>query len=179
MPTFKTLILFILLSTITLVLFMGTGSALAQGGFTVGVVDIRKAIGDSKQGKAASDKLESKYNALKKNLDQKQAALEKKDQDLRNQASTLSQEAFERRQQELMGEISAFREEAQRATEEMQRAFEEAMAPLGDKAQEITASIAKSRGFSMVIDAAGGAVLFVDPAYNITAEVTQQMDKSR
>jgi Skp family chaperone for outer membrane proteins len=123
--------------------------------------------------------LESKYNSLKKSLDAKQQALEKKDQDLRKQAPTLSQEALDKRSQELMAEVAAFREEAQKASEEMQKAYDDAIAPLGKKAEEITASIAKSRGFAMVLDAGGGAVLFVDPAYNITAEVTQQMDKAK
>jgi outer membrane protein len=177
MPTFKNLLLFSLLSALALILFFSQSPALAQTSFTVGVVDIRKAIGDSKQGKAASNKLETRYNSLKKGLDAKQANLEKKDADLRKQAPTLSQEALEKRSQELMAEVAAFREEAQKATEEMQKAFEDAMAPISKQAEQVTSEIAKERRFSMVLDASTGVVLFVDQSYDITSEVTQRMDK--
>jgi outer membrane protein len=182
MPTIKTLILFSIFSAAALALFLGSGELRAQGqaqNFTVGVVDVRKAIGDSKEGKAASTKLESKYNTLKKTLDAKQAELTKKDEDLRKQSSTLSQDALEKRSQSLMAEVASFRDQAQKSTEEMQKAFDDAMAPISKKAEKITAEIAKSRGFSMVIDAAAGGVLFVDPSFNITDEVIKRMDSSK
>ena len=184
MPATKTLILFSLAIASALVLAAGTRALHAQApadgaAFTVGVVDVRKAIGDSKEGKAASTKLESKYNNLKKSLDAKQAELTKKDDDLRKQASTLSQDALEKRSQALMAEVASFRDQAQKSTEEMQKAFDDAMAPISKKAEKITAEIAKSRGFSMVIDAAAGGVLFVDPAFNITDEVIKRMDGAK
>ena len=184
MPALKKLVFLTFLPALALALLFGQGAALAQAqgaspGFTVGVVDVRKAIGDSKEGKAASTKLESKYNNLKKSLDAKQAELTKKDEDLRKQASTLSQDALEKRSQALMAEVASFRDQAQKSTEEMQKAFDDAMAPISKKAEKITAEIARSRGFSMVIDAAAGGVLFVDPSFNITDEVIKRMDSSK
>ncbi|MDR1042243.1 MAG: OmpH family outer membrane protein [Deltaproteobacteria bacterium] len=177
MPTFKTLTVISLAALVSAAIVWGASEAYAQGaGFTVGVVDIRKAIGDSKQGKAASSKLDTKYKSLKRTLETKQAELEKKEEDLRKQAATLSQDARERRSQELMREISQYQEQARKSTEEMQKAFEEAMAPLADRAEKITAEIARSKGFAMVIDSAGGGVLFVDASYNITDEVTRRLD---
>jgi Skp family chaperone for outer membrane proteins len=61
----------------------------------------------------------------------------------------------------------------------MQKAFDDAMAPITKKAERITTEIAKSRGFSMVIDAAAGGVLFVDSSYNITDEVIKRMDTGK
>ncbi|MDR2612501.1 MAG: OmpH family outer membrane protein [Deltaproteobacteria bacterium] len=170
-----------LASLVALSVAWGPSAALAQqsGPFTVGVVDVRKAIGDSKQGKAASSKLDTKYQSLKRTLETKQAELTKKEEDLRKQASALSQEARERRSQDLMREISQFQEQARKSTEEMQKAFEEAMSPLAEKAEKITAEIARSKGFSMVLDSAGGGVLFVDSAYNITDEVTRRLDAGK
>ncbi|MDR2350320.1 MAG: OmpH family outer membrane protein, partial [Deltaproteobacteria bacterium] len=106
MPAIKNVLIFALFALAALALF-GGNAALAQapaGNFVIGVVDVRKAIGDSKEGQAASKKLETKYNSLKKSLDTKQAELEKKDSDLRKQAqaNTLSQDALEKRSQDLM-----------------------------------------------------------------------------
>jgi outer membrane protein len=178
MPTPKTVTAITLAAALLLAAaWAAPPAAFAQGGnFTVGVVDVRKAIGDSKQGKAASSRLDTKYNSLKRTLETKQAELEKKQADLSKQAAALSQDARERRSQELMREISQFQEQARKSTEEMQKAFEEAMAPLAEKAERITAEIARSKGFSMVIDSASGGVLFVEAPYNITEEVTRRLD---
>jgi outer membrane protein len=180
MPTIKTLALFSIFTFLALALFIGSGALYAQAqNFTVGVVDVRKAIGNSKEGKAATTKLETKFNSLKKTLDAKQAEITKKDEDLKKQKSTLSPDAYDKRGQALMTEIAAFQNQAQKSTEEMQKAYEEALAPISKKAEKITAEIARSRGFSMVIDHAMGGVLFVDPAFDITDEVIKRMDSSK
>jgi outer membrane protein len=177
MPTLKFFSALTLTALISLAFAWGPSDVLAQGSaFTIGVVDVRKAIGDSKQGKQASSKLDTKYQSMKRTLDNKQAELEKKAEDLRKQAATLSKEAGERRSQELSQEIAQFQDQARKSTEEMQKAYEEAMAPLLEKAEKITAEIARSKNFSMVIDSANGGVLFVEASYNITDELTRRLD---
>jgi Skp family chaperone for outer membrane proteins len=61
----------------------------------------------------------------------------------------------------------------------MQKAYQDAMAPIGQKAEKIIAAIAREKGFSMVLEAGSGGVLFVDPQYEITAEVTKRLDSGK
>ncbi|MDR2354465.1 MAG: OmpH family outer membrane protein [Deltaproteobacteria bacterium] len=180
MPKIKPFFVLSCVTALALAIFLGSTLARAQGAtFTVGVVDIRKAIDDSKQGREANKKLQTKYDSLKKGLDAKQAELEKKRQDLSRQANTLSQEALEKRSQDLMAEVANFREQAEKATADMQKAYADALEPLSQKAQKIIAEIARARGFAIVLDSSAGTVMFVDPQYNITAEVTKRLDASK
>ncbi|MDR1166687.1 MAG: OmpH family outer membrane protein [Deltaproteobacteria bacterium] len=157
----------------------GAVVALAQDatdGFTVGVVDSRRAVNDSKQGKAANAKLKTKFDSLKKALDAKQADLEKKGQDLQNQARTLAPDALDKRRQDLMTQYAKFQEESQKATEDMQKAFEEAMVPIDNKAKELIAQIARERKYNLILDASLGGVLFYEPGYDMTDELIRRLD---
>jgi outer membrane protein len=160
--------------------FLGAPVASAQGpGFTVGVVNVMQAISESKQGKSANSKLQTKYDALKKDLEKRSKDLEKKNEDLRRQASTLTQDALDKRNQDLMKEVEDFKAQAQKSTDEMQKAFQDAMAPINQKAEKIIADIAREKGFNMVLEAGAGGVLFVEPQYEITAEVTKRLDSGK
>ncbi|MDR2200026.1 MAG: OmpH family outer membrane protein [Deltaproteobacteria bacterium] len=171
------------LAILSLFLLSGPRDAGAQapaaGGYTVGVVNVMQAIADSKQGKAANSKLQTKYDALKKDLEKKSSDLEKKNEDLRRQASTLTQDALDKRNQDLMKEVEDFKVQAQKSTDEMQKAYQDAMAPIGQKAETIIASIAREKGFSLVLESGSGGVLFVEPQYEITAEVTKRLDSGK
>jgi outer membrane protein len=147
--------------------------------YTVGVVNVMQAISDSKQGKAANSKLQTKYDSLKKDLEKKSSDLEKRNEDLRRQASTLTQDALDKRNQELMREVEAFKTQAQKSTDEMQKAYQDAMAPIGQKAEKIIAAIARERGFILVLEAGSGGVLFVEPQLEITSEVTKRLDSGK
>ena len=164
------------------ILYAGLNSAFAQApaaGYTVGVVNVMQAIADSKQGKAANSKLQSKYDSLKKDLEKRSSDLEKKNEDLRRQAPTLTQDALDKRNQDLMKEVEEFKAQAQKSTDEMQKAYQDSMAPIGQKAETIIAAIARERGFALVLESGAGGVLFVEPQYEITAEVTKRLDSGK
>jgi outer membrane protein len=162
------------LLAVFLVFSICSGTALAQN---IGVVDLKKAVDDSKDGKAANNKLQAKYESLKKSLDTRQKDLEKKENDLKNQAPTLNREALEKRSNELANDIRTFREQAQRSTDEMQKAMADAMSPLFSKAEKAVAKIASERGFNTVIDSKEGGVVYSASAIDITGEVTKALDR--
>ncbi|MDR1871527.1 MAG: OmpH family outer membrane protein [Deltaproteobacteria bacterium] len=154
--------------------FFLCGPAQAQ---TVGVVDLKKAVDDSKAGKSANNKLQAKYDSLKKSLDAKQKELEKKEKDLMSQAATLNQDALDKKRNELANDIKTFREQATRATDEMQKAMSDAMSPLFTKAEEAAARLAAERGFSVIMDAKEAGVIFFQSSIDITTEITRALDK--
>jgi outer membrane protein len=167
-----------LLTALGILAIFSLGEAYAQT-YTVGVVNVMQAISDSKQGKAANSKLQTKYDSLKKDLEKRSSDLEKKNEDLRRQASTLTQDVLDKRNQDLMKEVENFKGQAQKSTDEMQKAYQDAMAPIGQKAEKIIATIAREKGFSLVLEAGSGGVLFVDPQYEITTEVTRRLDSGK
>ena len=167
------------LTAVILAACLTDASAQPAASYTVGVVNVMQAIADSKQGKAANTKLQAKYDTLKKSLEQKSSDLEKKNQELRRQASTLTQDALDKRNQDLMKEVEDFKPQAQKSTDDMQQAYQDAMAPIGQKAEKIIAAIARERGFILVLEAGSGGVLFVEPQLEITSEVTKRLDSGK
>jgi outer membrane protein len=155
-------------------LFFLAGPACAQN---VGVVDMQKAVDDSKAGKAAKNKLQAKYEALKKNMETKQKDLEKKENDLRNAAATLNQDALEKRRSELAKDVMNYREQAQKASDEMQKASSDALSPIFTKAEQAAGKLAAERGFTVVMDAKEGGVIFFQSSVDITSEITKALDK--
>ncbi|MDR1607522.1 MAG: OmpH family outer membrane protein [Deltaproteobacteria bacterium] len=171
----KKLLSFSTFATLALALiFCLAGAAQAQN---VGVVDLKKAVDDSKAGKAANNKLQSKYDSLKKNLEGREKELEKKQKDLQNQASTLNEDAFNKKREELAKDIQNFRDQAQKATDEMQKAMADAMSPIFQKAEKAAGVIAGQRGYALIIDAKESGAIFFASAIDITAEITKALDK--
>jgi outer membrane protein len=163
--------------TLALVFFLvGPTQAQAQN---VGVVDLRKAVEDSKTGKTTNNKLQSKLETMQKSVEAKQRELEKKEKDLHAQAQarTISEEAFNKRREELAKDIQSYQEQAQRTNKEMQKALADALNPLFTKAKQAASRIATERGFIIVIDVNEAGVMYYAPTIDITAEITKALDK--
>ncbi|MDR0548956.1 MAG: OmpH family outer membrane protein [Deltaproteobacteria bacterium] len=163
-----------LFAALFLALVVFSSPALAQN---IGVVDLQKAVDDSKAGKTAKNKLKAKHESLQKSLEAKEKELEKKDRDLKNQVATLNQEALEKRRGEFLKEIQTYRDQAQKASEEMQKALNDALSPIYSKAEQAAAKLASERGFTAVLDAKEGGVIFFQSSIDITPEITKALDK--
>jgi Skp family chaperone for outer membrane proteins len=78
---------------------------------------------------------------------------------------------------ELSRDINAHIEENQRASDEMQKASNEAMSPLMDKVEKAIEQLAKERGLALILEVSRGGVAYFDNALDITAEITKAIDK--
>jgi Skp family chaperone for outer membrane proteins len=155
-----------------------SAALLAQDGFSIGVVNLDKAMGDSKMGKAALAKMQTKADTLKKSLEAKQQALQKRESDLGKKASSLSQEALEKQVNQLRADAASFQEEYQKSMQDMDKSSNDTMRPVIDKARQAVSAISESRKFDMVLDVNAG-VLYYDQASDITAEVTKALDSGK
>ncbi|MDR2421983.1 MAG: OmpH family outer membrane protein [Deltaproteobacteria bacterium] len=154
--------------------FFLAGPAEAQ---VIGVIDMQKAVDDSKAGKSAKNKLKAKHESLQKGLQAKETELEKKENDLKNQAAAMNQEALEKRRNDFLKDVQTYREQAQRASDEMQKALGDAMSPLYEKAKKAAANLASERGFTVILEASEGGVIFAQSSVDLTSEITKALDK--
>ncbi|MDR1309876.1 MAG: OmpH family outer membrane protein [Deltaproteobacteria bacterium] len=161
---------------LAIVLLCPLQRAWAQQG-QVGVFNLQKVMADSKKGKDAAKKLETKAEGYKKTLEAKAKDIEKKMQDLDKARATLSEEAFEKRRGDLAKEYNSYLEEQQKAAADMQKAEADTMRPLLERVGTVVENLAKERGFQVVLEAReGGLFYFVDVA-DITADVTKGLDR--
>ncbi|MDR2441983.1 MAG: OmpH family outer membrane protein [Deltaproteobacteria bacterium] len=175
MRTLKNTYFFAVIAALTLVFCLG-GQAFAQSG-SIGVVNIDKALLDSKKGKTANDKFKAKQESLLKDLETKAKALEKKVADFDKQAPALAKDAFEKKQQELIKERDDFLNLRQKANEEIEKLYNDSMKPLLDKAMSSAAQIGQDRGLMMIVDVQQAGVVYYQNSIDLTADVSKAIDK--
>ncbi|MDR0622788.1 MAG: OmpH family outer membrane protein [Deltaproteobacteria bacterium] len=143
----------------------------------IGVFYLQKVLEDSKRGKDASKKLDTKYDGLKKSLDTKAQEIQKKGKDLETARATLSEDAFNKRRDDLTREYTAHMEAAQKAGVDMEKAREEAMIPLMERITKVVGEVANQKGLQYVFEVQNGGVFFHPQAADITADVIKGLDK--
>jgi Skp family chaperone for outer membrane proteins len=146
-----------------------------QAETSIGIVNIQKIMNDSLAAKSVRDQLQSKQKSFQSELDAKEKALIKEDQDLVKQRANMDKDAFEQK-------VKSFRERAAKAQGEIQakkasldKAFAGALEQIQTNVVEITASVAKEKKLNVVISSA--QVLYGDASLDITDEVLSQLNK--
>ncbi|MDR2354466.1 MAG: OmpH family outer membrane protein [Deltaproteobacteria bacterium] len=171
----------LILSLFSICFFLGlyTNHSVAEESYFFGVVDMVKAIDDSQVGKAASQKLQERYDRIQAQLDTKRQALEKKVQALNQEASSLSYESYNSKREALEKETRALQEEIEKSSAEFKKAADALYGPIYDRAESHLKRIATEKGLIAVIDGEKSSVLFAVPNtrfLNLTEEITQALD---
>ena len=139
------------------------------------VVNIQKIMRESKAAEAVRQQLKSKQQSFQAELDKKEDALQKEDQELAKQRSVLSQEAFEAKYQEFRKKAAAAQQEVRTKRGSLDKGFTKALADIQKKVTDIVAAISKEKGLNVAL--AASPVLYVDPSLDITQEVLDRLNK--
>lgn len=153
-------------------LIFTTSNAHAQS--TIAVVNIQKIMQDSKAAKAIRSQVKSKQKSFQAELDSKEDALQKEDQELAKQRSVLSQEAFEKKYRAFRKKAADAQKEVRAKRSKLDQGFNKALASVQQKVGEIVATICKEKGADVAISAS--QALYANPALDITDEVLKRLD---
>lgn len=169
----------ILILALALSLVWGLNAPAYAQQSTVGILDMQKAINDSKPGQKAKKDLENRSKKMDNDMKTKQAELSKLAGELQKMQETRSgsQDEYRKKVEELEKKGNAMREQGLKYAEELQKAETSALEPLWNKAVKEAERIAKARGYVLVLDTRQAGVLFALPTMDITAEVTKALDK--
>jgi outer membrane protein len=147
----------------------------AQAETAIGIVNIQKIMNDSLAAKSVRDQLQNKQKSFQSELDAKEKALMKEDQELVKQRANMEKDAFEQK-------VKSFRERAAKAQGEIQakkasldKAFAGALEEIQTNVVTITTNVAKEKKLNVVISSA--QVLYGDASLDITEEVLRQLNK--
>jgi len=138
----------------------------------IGVVDLEKAIADTKDGKTALAKLEGLTKAKQKELDQLQNDAKKLNDELEAQMSVLREDQKRSKLQELQKkglELQDFAMKGQQALEDEKAKL---LKPILDRMKKILAKIGKDENFTVILHQQ--AALYVNPAQDLTEKITEQ-----
>lgn len=160
-----TLLAALIVSTVTPTLFAQT---------KVAVVDLQRALNETEDGRQAKARLKRLFRRRQKALDAAQEKLKKMKEDIERQKNVLSREALEARLEEYQ---KAFIE-LQTTYVEYQRELAEKEAQLTkrilERMQEILRRIGQAEGYTLIVEANEGGVVWVPSNLDLTDQVIQR-----
>jgi outer membrane protein len=162
---------------VTLVLAASVAHAQgAPAGAKVGWIDLQRTLTETKVGKSAKTRLESDKEAKQKQVNDLKDKLKKKAEEFEKQRVLLKGEAIAQRERELQEEYASLQQKFLAHQQELAKQEATLTKDIFQKASSIIDSIAKRDGYTMIIEKNEGAILWADPALDITAEVNKRLD---
>ncbi len=151
-------------------------SSTAAFAVKVGVVDVRKALAESKKALEARAQLDKEAAAKREKLQTEQGELAKIQDELRKNKA-LSAKAKQDKETDLQKKIMAFQENAKKAEAEMAQREAELTKGFLEGLRSTAEEIGKKRDFDMVIDAS--ALFFAESRSDITTDVMKAYDDKK
>ncbi len=152
--------------------FLFAGSALAE--VKVAVVDFQRALNEVNEAAGVRAKLEGMYGERKAAIEKMQKTLEAKKAEYEKQSSILSDSARKAKEEELMKASMEFQQTYSRAEGEMQQAYYAAMQDFIEKMKKISVAIGQERGYTVVLEATEGGVVYWSDSVDITNEMIKR-----
>jgi outer membrane protein len=141
----------------------------------IGFVDLRRALGETEEGKKARSTLKRDFDKKQKELDEQQEELKKAIEDLNKKRTLLPAETVRQKETELQERVGKVQQTYMRHQQDLAAKEEEATAPIVDRLQRIIGKIAAAENFTMVLDKSAG-VVFAKPHLDLTNEVIRRFN---
>src|SRR5713226_1445428 len=152
--------------------------ALAQTpGTRIAYIDVQRVLARSAAGVAAREQLEREKAGMQKDMDAKRKELEALRDELEKKGPLMTAEARRDKQDQ----FERKRRDAARLADDLQKELEKKEAVLLQKVlQEISGvieRIGKERGYHLVVERRGAAILYASPEADLTDEIIKAYDQ--
>lgn len=140
----------------------------------IGVVDLQRALNETEDGRQAKRRLKALFKKRQASLDTRQNALLAEKETLEKQQKVLSQEAFQKKFTAYQEELMKLQQEYVEYQQELAGKEAELTKKILDKMQEILRRIGQAEGYTLIIEASEGGVVFVPTHLDLTDRVIQR-----
>jgi outer membrane protein len=164
-------------SAAVLLLSSAFGPAARAAETKLAVVDFRRALAETEEGRQATAQLKRLFEGKQKELTASESDLKKAADDLDRRRSLLSPDAVRQKEAELAKRLQALREVYERHQAEVGRKQAELLGALQARMQKIVAAIATTENLSMVLDRS--QLLFAKPHLDITNELIRRFEAEK
>jgi len=141
----------------------------------IGIVDLRRALAETEEGKKARSTLKRDFDKKQKELDEQQEALKKAIEDLNKKRTLLPAETVRQKEAELQERVGKVQQTYMRHQQDLAAKEEQATAPIVDRLTRIIGKIAAAENFTIVLDKSAG-VVFAKPHLDMTNEVIRRFN---
>jgi outer membrane protein len=151
--------------------------AQASDDVKIATVDMQKALQSVDAGKKAKAQLETEFNAKKKQLQTEEASLRKMTEEFKKQSSVMSDEARGKKQSEIQERVAKYQEETQKSQMEIQQKERELTDPILAKLRSLITNVAKTKGYTTVLEKNENVVLYSLDKDDLTTDVIAAYNK--
>jgi outer membrane protein len=139
----------------------------------IAVVDFQRAVTETNEGKAAQTKIDTMYTTRRGEIERRTKDLERDIQDYQARRPILSEQARAEEEQKLGIRQQQLAQDTMQYEQELQQTYGQLLETLGTKMRTLSTTIAKQKGYDLVVDMA--AVVYVgDGVSDITDTLVTQ-----
>jgi len=166
-------IIFVALAAVMLVESASTASAQVK----IGVVDLQRAINDTEDGRQAKRRLKKLFDERQQTLNAAQEDLKTQKESLERQQDVLSPDAFKKKVEKYQADLAELQNEYVQYQQELQAKEGELTQVILEKMQDILRRIGQTDGYTLIIEANEGGVVWVPSNLDLTDVLIQRYNK--
>jgi outer membrane protein len=144
----------------------------------IATVDMQRALQSVDAGKKAKAQLEKEFNAKKKELQAEETAIKKMGEEFKKQAAVMNEDARGKKQAEIQARIMKFQETTGRSQAEIQGKEHDLTQPIIVKLRAVIGELAKSKGYTVVLEKNENTVLYSLDKDDLTEQVIAAYNKA-
>lgn len=154
-------------------------SGVNLSGKPIYVVDMQKVLTDSIAGKAARNDLEAEAKKSEAKLERARLDMKAFQESVAKQQSLLSGSALEQKRDSLVQKERDLQRLLDDEREALDRKKASEIRKIVLRTNEIIKSLAKDKGYDLIVEKDPQNILFVDPKFDITSDVLAKLDKEK
>ncbi|HSN81569.1 MAG TPA: OmpH family outer membrane protein [Polyangiales bacterium] len=143
----------------------------------IGVVDLQRAINETEDGRQAKRRLKKLFDERQQSLNQKQENLKTQKESLERQQEVLSEDALRKKVDQYQADLMDLQNEYVQYQQELSTKEAELTQKILEKMQEILRRIGQTDGYTLIIEANEGGVVFVPSNLDLTDVLIQRYNR--
>lgn len=153
---------------------MATGTAEAQT-LKIGYINSQQILANAPGAAEANEQFQQDLQSYEAEAKQLQDELVRMQQQLEQQALTLSPEAKRNREQAIQQKAQEAQQRMQQLDAQANRRRQELVQPVMDQISQVIEQIREEGNYSLILDVAAGSIIAADPALDLTDEVIRRL----
>ncbi len=166
----------IVIFTLATVVLVGAASTV-DAQVKIGVVDLQRAINETEDGRQAKRRLKKVFDERQQSLNAAQESLKSQKESLERQQDVLSKDALKKKVDKYQADLMALQNEYVQYQQELSTKEGELTQKILQKMQEILRRIGQTEGYTMIIEANEGGVVWVPSNLDLTDVLIQRYNK--
>ncbi len=143
----------------------------------IGVVNLQRAINETEDGRQAQRRLKKLFDERQKSLNSAQESLKAQKTSLERQQDVLSQAALKKKVEKYQEDLLALQNEYVKYQQELSTKEGELTQKILEKMQQILRRIGQTDGYTIIIEANEGGVVWVPSNLDLTDVLIQRYNK--